>query len=79
VRKRLESNMECITGTHTKPASPGILLIDSDDAEGWLVDEGIGYFDSSGMFHYGDDPAELMKEQEYLNESEIAGIVDENS
>lgn len=29
---------------------------DTEDVEGWLVEEGIGYFDSSGIFHYGDDP-----------------------
>ena len=41
------------------PIIPRLWCVDSDDAEGWLVEEGIGYFDSSGTFHYGIDPNEI--------------------
>jgi len=29
---------------------------DNEDIEGWLAEEGIGYFDESGIFHYGPSP-----------------------
>jgi len=31
---------------------------DTEDVEGWLVDEGIGYFDRYGIFHYGIQPGD---------------------
>ncbi len=34
----------------------GLRCWDTEDVEGWLVDEGIGYFDGSGRFHYGNPP-----------------------
>jgi hypothetical protein len=30
--------------------------MDSDDVEGWLVEEGIGYYDEREQFQYGTDP-----------------------
>jgi hypothetical protein len=33
--------------------------MDSDDVEGWLVEEGIGYLDERGQFQYGNDPREF--------------------
>lgn len=32
---------------------------DHEDIEGWLVEEGIGFFDRAGVFHYGIDPENL--------------------
>jgi hypothetical protein len=31
---------------------------DTEDVEGWLVEEGIGYFDRCGIFHYGVQPGD---------------------
>ena len=36
--------------------SQSIRCYDNEDVEGWLVEEGIGYFDESGIFHYGPTP-----------------------
>jgi len=33
--------------------------MDSEDVERYLAEEGIGYFDQSCVFHYGDDPRRL--------------------
>jgi len=30
--------------------------MDSDDAEDWLAEEGIGHYDESGNFQWGPDP-----------------------
>lgn len=30
--------------------------MDSEDVEGWLVEEGIGYYDERKQFQYGSDP-----------------------
>jgi hypothetical protein len=35
-----------------------VWCFDTEDVEGWLVEEGIGHFDRSGMFHYGPGPDE---------------------
>jgi hypothetical protein len=39
-----------------RESSESIGCYDNEDIEGWLVEEGIGYFDESGMFHYGTSP-----------------------
>ena len=33
---------------------------DNEDIEGWLAEEGIGYFDESGVFHYGPSPNDFV-------------------
>jgi len=38
-------------------ASPiPLRFYENEDIEGWLVEEGIGYFDRSGIYHDGPDP-----------------------
>jgi|ERR1700727_3837417 len=37
---------------------PKIGCWDTEDVEGWLVEEGIGYFDRCGIFHYGIQPGD---------------------
>lgn len=37
---------------------PKIGCWDTEDVEGWLVEEGIGYFDRCGIFHYGVQPGD---------------------
>jgi hypothetical protein len=34
-------------------------LYDNEDIEGWLAEEGIGYFDRQDIFQYGISPDEL--------------------
>jgi hypothetical protein len=41
------------------PFEPKLWCWDTEDVEGWLVEEGIGHFDSSGIFHYGIDPNDI--------------------
>ncbi len=38
----------------TMTGNPGIpqYLYENEDIESWLVEEGIGYFDAEGFFHY---------------------------
>jgi|NGEPerStandDraft_6_1074524.scaffolds.fasta_scaffold90951_2 hypothetical protein len=43
---------------------PSMRCWDTEDVEGWLVDEGIGYVDSGGTFHYGPKP---MDEDDFAN------------
>ncbi len=45
-----------MASSETTQAAIPILCFETEDVEGWLVDEGIGYFDESGMFHYGPAP-----------------------
>jgi hypothetical protein len=46
-----------------------ILVFDSEDVEGWMVEEGIGHIDLSGNFQYGpdwDESLEYSEEEEEL-------------
>jgi hypothetical protein len=36
--------------------------MDSDDVEGWLVEEGIGYYDEREQFQYGSDPKRVEED-----------------
>jgi len=38
---------------------PSLWLYDNEDIEGWLAEEGIGYFDRQGNFQYGISPQEI--------------------
>jgi hypothetical protein len=42
-----------------QPPKPALWLYDNEDIEGWLKEEGIGYFDRQGIFQYGISPEEL--------------------
>jgi len=47
--------------------------MDTEDVEGWLVEEGIGFFDESGQFQYGVS----TEEHEYVDFlSDLAGAGD---
>ena len=54
----------------------GLFLIDSDDAEGWLIEEGIGYLDESGVFQYGTDLSKDDGFYEGIAESEANAPLD---
>jgi hypothetical protein len=36
--------------------------MDNEDVEGWLVEEGIGYYDDREQFQYGVDPKALEED-----------------
>jgi hypothetical protein len=36
--------------------------MDNEDVEGWLVEEGIGYYDDREQFQYGVDPKVLEQD-----------------
>lgn len=39
-----------------QPDVAPVLCYDNEDIEGWLVEEGIGYYDQCGNFQYGTPP-----------------------
>jgi hypothetical protein len=56
----LPGENECNNRTGSRqPPRPTLRLYDNEDIEGWLVEEGIGYFDRLGNFQYGISPDEL--------------------
>jgi hypothetical protein len=46
------------------------LLMDSDDVEGWLVEEGIGFYNRSGNFEYGMDPEPSENDMDFNTDFE---------
>jgi hypothetical protein len=46
---------ETLNSVSAVAAAPVVRCFETEDVEDWLVEEGrrFGYFDRSGMFHYG--------------------------
>lgn len=53
---RREAHGSHFSQSKVRRSSQSIGCYDNEDIEGWLVEEGIGYFDESGIFHYGTSP-----------------------